>query len=145
MKETLSYASKVNDSSLRQTHKLWIKGKYMASLAEGLSGSIIGLSFVVFGYRGYEFWKETPQPDFLEDILFGLGDTFTAGWNHPAFGICCLWPALVLVFYALLQDDFQQDDTESDNLSDLNPESTEPVVYDIPPETGDEEDNEYPF
>ena len=65
---------------------------------------------IVYAWRGFDFYRNNSGQIFFEDLIEGLTGTLSAlwfqpssafdsiamiaGWSHPAFGICCIIPAL---------------------------------------------------
>jgi len=70
----------------------------MEANRESLGTGILGILTIVFAWRGYRFYQENTGSEFVDDIINGLSATLSAGWDHPAFGLCCLMPALLIVF-----------------------------------------------
>ena len=60
--------------------------------------NLILLAFtLVFAWRGFDFYRNNSGGIFLDDLSEGLAATLSAGWAHPAFGICCLVPMLTVI------------------------------------------------
>tara|TARA_B100001250_G_scaffold211309_1_gene181299 strand:- start:933 stop:1268 length:336 start_codon:yes stop_codon:yes gene_type:complete len=65
---------------------------------------------IVYAWRGFDFYRNNSGQIFFDDLREGLTETLSAlwfqpsgafdniamiaGWSHPAFGICCIIPAL---------------------------------------------------
>ena len=62
---------------------------------------------IVYAWRCFDFYRNNSGQIFFDDIREGLTATLSAlwdadftniamiaGWSHPAFGICCIIPAL---------------------------------------------------
>ena len=65
---------------------------------------------IVYAWRGFDFYRNNSGQIFFDNLREGLTETLyalwfqpsgafdniamIAGWSHPAFGICCIIPAL---------------------------------------------------
>ena len=56
---------------------------------------------LIFSWRGYNFWKNNSGELFWNDLLDGVVITLGAGYDHPAFGLCCILPILLSSMYIL--------------------------------------------
>ena len=82
----------------------------MANTLQGVTTLGLTILTIVFGWRGYSFYNENTGSDFVNDVLYGMLDTLVAGWNHPAFGVCCLLPILyvLLVLWVSLGEESEE-------------------------------------
>ena len=72
--------------------------------------AFLSILTIVYAWRGFDFYRNNSGQIFFEDLIEGLTGTLSAlwfqpssafdsiamiaGWSHPAFGICCIIPAL---------------------------------------------------
>ena len=64
---------------------------------EGYPNAIMFVLTILFAWRGFDFYRDNSGQIFLDDLTEGLVATLSAGWDHPAFGICCLVPILSII------------------------------------------------
>ena len=67
-----------------------------------VAASVCGMIVLFLSWRGYSFYDENGSTAFFEDLTSGLMDTISAGWTHPAFGVCCLMPIFLFTIIGLV-------------------------------------------
>ena len=72
-----------------------------ASPMEALPYVVLLIATTIFSWRGYDFWKTNSGSAFMNDLLDGIVVTLGAGYDHPAFGLCCILPLLFILLYLL--------------------------------------------
>ena len=63
----------------------------------GVINAVLFILTIAFAWRGFDFYRNNSGQIFFDDLTEGLAATLSAGWSHPAFGICCLVPALLII------------------------------------------------
>jgi hypothetical protein len=63
----------------------------------GVINAVLFILTILFAWRGFDFYRNNSGQIFFDDLTEGLAATLSAGWSHPAFGICCLVPVLLII------------------------------------------------